>query len=245
MQGSAMTQEEMIQMFVHDMRSIVTAAVWHLRLQPNLSILNSGPESGAPSSSILSNLSRLLEMTDRLLYAVRSGPTEPDLCVEGFDFRECVSDIASLMSAQAMARGAKLVLERLPEPVMVRSDRQLVNRILVNLIGNAIKVSPIGARVLVVTEVGKAEIRVKVLDRGPGIPPKARTAFFDLSPQGTPAANAFALLRRSMEADDMDSSSGLGLAFSRIAVESLGGRIGVTDREEGGSVFWFTLPLTI
>ncbi|MHC4247748.1 MAG: sensor histidine kinase [Planctomycetota bacterium] len=237
-----MAHEEMIQMFAHDMRSIITAAVWHLRLQPDLGILSASPGSETPPRSVLRALAGLLEAADRLLCGARSSPKEPNLCVEEFDFHECASGVASLMSAQAMARGVKLGLRWLPDEVMVRCDRHIANRILVNLLGNAIKVSPVGETVLIAIEAGREEIRVEVFDRGPGIPPRARTTAFDLPPQGATAARALALLRRSMDASDMVSSSGLGLAFSRISVESLGGGIGVDDREGGGSVFWFTLP---
>ncbi len=238
---SAVHQEEMIQAFAHDMRSIVTAAVWHLRTP---SSLGSGLDGEPPETGILPALSRLLEMTDRLLYAIRWKSQGLGLHVEDIDIRACVWDVANLMSAQAMARGVELAFERPLETTKVRCDRQFVSRILVNLIGNAIKASPIGERVLVVTTPSESEMHVQVLDRGPGIPPRARAAVFDLHQEEMPSANAFGILRRSMEADQMGASGGLGLAFSRIAVEALGGRIGVTDRKGGGSAFWFTLPLT-
>jgi signal transduction histidine kinase len=188
-------------------------------------------------------MSRMLEITDRMLCMTRSTEDEPGLRCEDLDLRECGSYAVSLMSAQAMARGVKLVLEWPPRPVVVKCDRQLVERVLVNLVGNAIKVSPVGERVTTIMEDGKTEARVQVLDGGPGIPARARAAVFDLSEQGSPTANAFALLRRSMEACDFGSSRGLGLALSKVSVESLGGRIGLVGREGGGSAFWFTLPL--
>lgn len=239
-----MSQEEMIQAFAHDMRSIVTAAVWHLRAQSSLGGLGSGLDGEPPETGILPALSRLLEMSDRLLYAIRWRSKGLDLHVEDIDFRECMSDAANLMSAQAMARGVKLALKCPSGDTKVRCDRQFASRILVNLIGNAIKVSPVGEKVHIVAAPWKSEMHVQVLDLGPGIPARARAAAFDL-PQhgGMPSANAFGLLRRSMEADHMGASSGLGLAFSRIAVESLGGRIGVNGRMGGGSAFWFTIPL--
>jgi signal transduction histidine kinase len=147
------------------------------------------------------------------------------------------------MSAQATARGVKLVLEWPREPVKVRCDRRLAERVIFNLLSNAIKVSPVGEKASVILDVREPEAEVRILDAGPGIPPRARAALFDLSEKEAPAASAFALLRHSMEVDNMCSSSGLGLAFSKMSVDLLGGRIDVAARSEGGSMFCFTLPL--
>jgi signal transduction histidine kinase len=73
-------------------------------------------------------------------------------------------------------------------------------------------------------------MRVFVADTGPGIPPDFRESIFDKFVQ----VDGSALPR--------NRSTGLGLAFCKMAVEAHGGRIGVDSELGKGSNFWFTLP---
>jgi signal transduction histidine kinase len=78
---------------------------------------------------------------------------------------------------------------------------------------------------------GPETVRILVQDRGPGVPPESRETIFEKFGQ---VAGTHKVRKTSV---------GLGLAFSKMAVEAHSGRIGVEDREGGGSVFWLELPL--
>jgi signal transduction histidine kinase len=112
------------------------------------------------------------------------------------------------------------------------ADDDVILRVLVNLLDNAIQFSPADAavQVSVVWSQGQRMAECHVADRGPGIPPEYRERIFVKFFQ--------------MPGPRRQRGTGLGLPFSKLAVEAHGGRIWVEDNPGGGSVFVFTLPVT-
>ena len=102
------------------------------------------------------------------------------------------------------------------------ADRELVRRILQNLVHNAIRHSPPHTKVEIEARPSEGGVTIRVLDRGPGIAEDQRERIFD----------------RYVSS----GSHGLGLAFCRLAVEAHGGTIYAKPRDAGGSAFCFTLP---
>jgi signal transduction histidine kinase len=98
----------------------------------------------------------------------------------------------------------------------------------INLLDNALKFTPPGGRVSVEAEPGDGEVRLAVVDTGPGVPLEDRARIFERFTQGQTGG----------------TGSGLGLAFCRMAVEAHGGRIWVEERPGGeGSRFVVALRL--
>jgi signal transduction histidine kinase len=131
-----------------------------------------------------------------------------------------------------LAEGRKQVIELdLPvEPVEIPADRQLLHRVLQNLIDNALRYSPDGGRVRVTLAPGSAgSVELAVDDEGPGIPPELRERIFE----------KYVRLARSR---GEDLGRGLGLSLCRLAVEAHGGRIRVDAAPSGGSSFRVSLP---
>ncbi|GAA2688295.1 sensor histidine kinase [Actinoplanes palleronii] len=113
----------------------------------------------------------------------------------------------------------------------VHADPDLLQHVIDNLIGNALKYRRPGtaAQVEISAQVTPGGVRVEVADHGIGIPEADRPKVFD----------AF---HRSANSGGYQGT-GLGLAICRRIVERHGGRIGVEPHPGGGSRFWFTLPL--
>ncbi len=122
-----------------------------------------------------------------------------------------------------------LVPDNLPE---IQADEEKLDRVLGNLLNNAIKFTPAGGNVSVTVEAGDDNILIGVTDTGPGIPDDSQERIFDRFTQlggDRPRIGGF----------------GLGLAFCRLAVESHGGKIWVeSGKDDVGSSFKFTLPVT-
>jgi len=109
----------------------------------------------------------------------------------------------------------------------VMADPQRVQLVLSNLLGNAIRHSPDGARVAVTVAPHGGEVRFAVTDAGEGIPTEYQAAVFERFFR-VPGARS--------------GAAGLGLPLAKEVVESHGGRIGVESKVGQGSAFWFTLP---
>ena len=112
-----------------------------------------------------------------------------------------------------------------------RADKTLLKRVLTNLVQNAITHSPVPVTLTLAARRDPAGIVLSVSDSGPGIPDEYHDLVFQKFEQ-VRAANAPRV-----------RSSGLGLAFCRIAVESHGGRIWLRSKEGEGSTFHILLPL--
>ena len=112
------------------------------------------------------------------------------------------------------------------------TDHAILVRILVNLISNAVKVSPAGTCVSITAiDEGADRIRFSVIDRGRGIPKAMLGKVFD----------KFTQLKVSESG--LMRGSGLGLTFSKLAVESLGGRIEINSEVGKGTAVSFVLPI--
>jgi two-component system sensor histidine kinase KdpD len=115
-----------------------------------------------------------------------------------------------------------------PDLPLVPIDEVLIEQVLLNLLDNAIKYAPSASPIELSARALPDEVLVEVADRGPGIPPGDEQRIFEKFYRARPAVAA---------------GIGLGLTICRGIVEAHGGRIWADNREGGGAVFSFTLPL--
>ena len=114
-------------------------------------------------------------------------------------------------------------------PMVASVDRDLLRRVIANLVGNAFKFAPSLGHVTVRFSEADGVIRVEVIDDGRGIAAADHARIFQKFGQ--------------VDTDRKKSGSGLGLTFAKMAVEAHGGAIGVISAPGEGSTFWFTLPI--
>ncbi|MET3874618.1 tetratricopeptide repeat-containing sensor histidine kinase [Chitinophaga sp. OAE865] len=115
--------------------------------------------------------------------------------------------------------------------VTIRVNREKIWRVVSNLITNAIKFSPNGARISVLLELKNGKVQIRVKDEGIGIPEDIKDNIFDM----------FTISRRAGTAGEQ--SFGLGLSISRQIVEAHGGAIWYESTPGNGTVFFVELPL--
>jgi two-component system phosphate regulon sensor histidine kinase PhoR len=113
---------------------------------------------------------------------------------------------------------------------LVWADEEQVGHVFVNLLNNAIELTPQGGSVIVRarTEPGTGAVAFSVSDTGPGIPRGEEARVFERF--------------YKVDAARQRGGTGLGLSIARHIVEAQGGRIWAQNREDGGACFTFTVP---
>jgi len=142
---------------------------------------------------------------------------------------DLVSSCVGAVEAEARARDVRLETRVDPADPPVRMARDKVERVLSNLLSNAMRHTPDRGAVTVVVEPNSDHVVVAVEDTGVGLSPRATQRMFD----------------RFWRADDSRTSggAGLGLAIAQGLVHAHGGTIWAENRRSGGARVAFTLPL--
>jgi signal transduction histidine kinase len=128
---------------------------------------------------------------------------------------------AAANEMQARAAAAELELVTQIDATQLYADRDLIFRVLANLIDNAIRHAPSGSTIRVCAQRVVGGVELKVIDAGPGVPESLRERVFERFVTGGKGATR--------------TNWGLGLAFCRAAVEAHGGRIWVEDAAPGAA----------
>ena len=113
----------------------------------------------------------------------------------------------------------------------VRCDGDLLSRVVLNLVSNALRFSPPGKPIDVVVHEYDKAMEVSVIDEGVGVPERLQNKIFEKFVQGA-------------YHEGRQRSKGLGLAFCKLVIESHQGRIGVVSGPSEPTRFWFELPLS-
>jgi len=135
------------------------------------------------------------------------------------------------MSPRAKEKGIELAAQLSPLHIGIEADRDMMNRVVMNLVSNAIKYTDSGGRVIVRTKMLDHEACLEVEDTGRGIPPESMERLFDK-------------FYRVPANKDAAPGTGLGLALVKQIVEQVhGGRIEVESEVGKGSTFRVLLKL--
>jgi signal transduction histidine kinase len=224
-------REELADMIVHDLRNPLNVIANGLQLLAEVSI----PEPEREYANIVVDtmeraMQRMGRLVDTLLDIARLEEGSLELRPQPLDVGSLIEGAIAEEYRLAEAKG--VTLEARPPSGLpdVLADGDILQRVLINLLDNALKFTPAGGRVWVEAHPEAKVVRVDVVDTGPGIPEGERERIFE----------KFTQVQRQAEAR---RGSGLGLTFCRMAVEAHGGRIWVEDGPGGeGSRFAFTVP---
>lgn len=142
---------------------------------------------------------------------------------------EIIAEAVATMQPLLDRHGQRLVVELPAAMPAVLADPRRIVQVLTNLLSNASKYGPVDAEITLAVSAADGWARVSVADQGPGIPAEQRRDLF----------------RRFVTPAGQDSRSqagfGLGLSVVKAITEAHGGQVGVDDRLDGATVFWFTL----
>jgi two-component system, sensor histidine kinase and response regulator len=219
-------REDLVHMVVHDMRSPLMVLVSNLEFL-KVESHKLSPQAGEDLQAAMDGAQVVARMANDMLDVSRLEEGKLNLTLGEHDLGVLAEKIrASLLGFE---RGRNIELE-VRSPTVAACDSGLVQRVLENLVGNAIKHTPSSSVISISVGSRSGRARVEISDGGPGVPTEARQRIFE----------KFATV--SGRRRDRYHSAGLGLAFCKLAVEAHGGTIGVEPHEPEGSTFWFELP---
>ncbi len=221
-------RNDLMSMIVHDLRSPLG------NIMSSLDILRSTlPGNDEMLNSLLSiagrAATRLSRLVDSLLDLRRLESGDLRLNRVAVNTVALLNEAVEQVQPTAEAKGIQLVTSVPVTPPIVPVDVDLIRRVIINLLDNAVKYTPRAGTITSRLKWAPDLLTISVRDTGPGIPAGEHQRIFD----------KFARVQRESSAKGL----GLGLAFCKLAVEAHGGRIWADSEHEHGATFSFTLPI--
>jgi len=220
-------RENLVHMIVHDMRTPLSGLLASLQFLEEEAAPTLQKESQDDLKHAASAARRLAQMIADMLDINRFEAGKLDLDAKQVSAGQLFE--RSLESLAGLIKGRHLRVA-VPGDLDVFGDPEVVRRVIVNLLGNALKFTPSEGRIDLGATPLSAGVRVTVKDDGPGIDARYHDRIFEKFEQV------------NVRAEGGLPSIGLGLTFCKLAVEAHGGRIGVDSTPGCGSTFWFELP---
>jgi len=221
-------RDDLTNMIVHDLRTPLTSLLSGLQTVPLVGDMN---ETQAEMLEIaVDGGQTLLGMINDLLDVEKMEQEAVPLDKTLLTAAGLIARAAAQVGMLAQSNGLTLVEEAALDLPPFPGDEDKLRRTVVNLLGNAIKFTPVGGTITASAEAGDEGILFSIRDTGEGIPPEAFDRIFE----------KFGQVENRKAGRKM--STGLGLTFCKLAVEAHSGRIWVESRPGQGSAFFFTVP---
>jgi two-component system sensor histidine kinase/response regulator len=229
LQEAEQTQRNMVSMIVHDLKNPLNVVFISIDLLAS----DFGGMLTDDQREILRNANlagqQMLRLITNLLEVQRLEDGKMPVRLELLDLTQVLKLMVGQAQPLADQKDITLSLTAKEPLPFVTADVDLTSRVVANLLDNAIKFTPLNGQIAVVAELKDGEIVVSVADNGPGIPANQQASIFE----------AFVQVPQDIRGE---ASVGLGLAFCRLAIDALAGRIWVESELGEGAKFSFALP---
>jgi len=221
-------RDSLVHMIVHDLRSPLAGIRAYLDL---VKMDGAGKLDLELTQSIDAARKVAVEMTDMVSDLLDVSRLE----VGKMPLELAPADMGGLVVEAVAAAGAsprvRIRVEPPADKLRVVCDAGVIRRVLTNLVVNAVKFTPSSGQIAVSVRGNGSEVKVEVVDTGPGIPPEYHQKVFEKYGQVEAARHG------------AKHSTGLGLTFCKLAVEAHGGQVGLESAVGAGSTFWIVLPV--
>jgi len=179
---------------------------------------------------ILQNCLRIMRITNNLIDINRHGSGFLKIKPDNYDIVKLIKDITNSVKRYTESKGIHLLFESSVGSSIIACDPDMIERIMLNLISNAIKFTYKGGTITVKINEDEKDIIISVTDTGIGIPEKRLNKIFELF---------------NRDEDDVihnKEGTGIGLYLVKVFVEAHNGEIKATSEISKGTTFDFTLP---
>lgn len=222
------SREEFLAIVSHDLKNpIGTASLSAKMLMNDPTFKNLEPKVARSIEMIKRNIDTSLRLIADLLDMERIEEGKIKLKLEKHSLAQIISE--SIESFSIIANENQISLKATPavESMEIECDRDRVLQVLSNLIGNALKFTPIGGSITLNGLFNETEVHISVCDTGPGVPENMQEQIF----------KRFAQLGQNNR-----TGLGLGLYISKMLIEEHHGKLWVDSKLNEGSTFYFSIP---
>jgi signal transduction histidine kinase len=230
LQSTDAMRREMLANVSHDLRTPLTTLQGYLEALQLAGSLS--PEERREYVDVaLRQTRRLIKLVQQLLEVAKLDAAQVPIVKEPFSLADLLQDVAQKFSLAAAERRVEIELDVASNLPWVVADIGLIERVLDNLIDNALRHSASGGRVVLRLEAREHGVRVTVTDAGPGLSPEQAARVFDRFYRADPSRSG------------ATGNAGLGLSIVKGILDLHGARVEVDGRAGQGARFAFELPV--
>ena len=212
-------KETMTDMIVHDLKNPLNSIIGLSNNKAGMEDIKTINHAGRKMLNLVTDILDIHKFEDSKII----------LKNEDNPIRDVVCEAVDEVSMQLQASSIQLNNNTSPDH-FANYDHDIISRVIMNLLTNAIKYTPHGGSIKISSELDEDWIKLSVADTGQGIPEDRLETIFD----------KFSQIKNKKYG--RTSSTGLGLTFCKLAVEAHGGKIYVTSKVGEGATFWVLLP---
>lgn len=214
----------------HELRTPLTSILGYTTMLVDGDLVELPPMAVQTLERILSNGERLRSLVEDLLVLSRVNAGQLELAAAPLDLRDVVVTAHEVVAPTLDKRRLDVHVDLPDDPALVNGDASMLERVVLNLLTNALKFTPDGGRIDVLVTLEAEEVVLEVSDNGLGIPAEEQDQLFTQ------------FFRSTIAKKEAIQGTGLGLSIARAIVDQHGGVIGATSEPGTGSTFLVVLP---
>ena len=215
----------------HELRTPITSILGYIEMLEEGAYGDLGPDQLDAVQRVAANSTRLLSLIDDLLTLSRIQEDGLNFVDRVVDLRKIVAAGCGVVAPTLERRDLDLSVDLPDEPIPFLGDRDMLERVVINLVSNAVKFTPEGGHVAVAVRVSPQSVVLEVNDTGIGIPLQEQDRLFTR------------FFRSSLAQEQAIPGSGLGLSIAHAIVEQHGGSMSVESEPGEGTTFRVELPV--
>lgn len=224
-------REDFISLASHQLRTPLSSTKWLCEI-----LINEGADLNKDRIEMLATLQelneRMIKLINSLLSISKIESGEVKTKPETVDMNSLVLEASDELTRDVQLKRIKLKKELSALMPNFFADKKLMREVLMNLIGNAVKYTPMGGTVALQTYNESDNVIFKVADNGIGIPKKQQSRVFER------------FFRAENAARTDPNGTGLGLYLAKLILDISGGSISFESSESSGTTFWVKFPVS-